>query len=115
MTRFDHDALIAKRNIMQMCVHMSAAYIAPILDDAELMLVSRHQTQNAVTRRIVEILTPMASGAAFQVIREVRAALLPSATDARAAAWNKWVENTTRPALHEWHELEKHIASYGAA
>lgn len=77
MTRFDSDAQVAKQNIMQMCMHMSAAYLAPVLNDAELMLVSRHQTHNAVTRRIVEILTPMAAGAAFQVIREIRTALLP--------------------------------------
>lgn len=77
MTRFEQDAAAAKQRIMNLCIHMSAAYLAPVLVDAELMLVSRHQADNVATRCIVDILTPMASGAALQVISEVRAALLP--------------------------------------
>ncbi len=77
MTRFERDAETAKQSIVQMCIHMSAAYLAPVLVDAELTLVSRHQVDNVATRRIVEILKPMASGTALQVISEVRAALLP--------------------------------------
>lgn len=77
MTRFEQDAAAAKQRIMELCLHMSAAYLAPVLVDAELMLVSRHQTDNIAARRIVEILKPMASGAALQVLRDVRTALLP--------------------------------------
>lgn len=77
MTRFEQDAAVAKQRIIELCIHMSATYLAPVLNDAELMLVSRHQADNVATRHIVDILTPMASGSALQIIREVRAALLP--------------------------------------
>lgn len=120
MTRFDRDAEEAKQTITNMCLHMSAAYLAPVLDDAELMLISRHHVDNVVTRHIVDILKPMASGAALQVIRDVRRRLLPlyqsrTLTLRGLRPVFLAVDEVATLTDHEWRDLAHQIVPYGAA
>jgi hypothetical protein len=80
MTRFDQQAELAQQSIVQMCIHMSAAYITTVLDDAELVLVSRHQSDNIVTSRVLQSVSHLSAGLALTVISNARKALLPPPT-----------------------------------
>lgn len=124
-----HDQKIAEaaQMMVDFCRQMSSPYISDLLEELELMLVSRHQSDNIIVRRFYNALAALSVGSALSAVRKARLDLcafrLPRLTlrsirdvaytrNARATAWNAWVEKKSRPSLQERFTVQKPPAHF---